>query len=226
MEKKALVLHPSSGNRERGACKAHLKHDSSERVGGVSWRPARAQRRSDPSSRVLAADGGRHLGSLGKRHPSRGGAGRCALSGLLVVSLLLQVASRQSCQRPGCPETAKEGNLRRPSPCDGNRAALDSFGATFQVTGPSLGPPTFAPFAGHRPGRSGGIARVKPSAVHVGESRRLGPVGKTWAGPQARRRVACMQDASLPCLNRKGGPLCREKRVAALVSWGFVSSTG
>lgn len=134
----------------------------------MSWRPARAQRRSDPSSRVLAARGGRHLGSLGKRHPSRGGAGRCALSGLLVASLLLQVASRQSCQRPGCPETAKEGNLRRPSPCDGNRAALDSFGATSQVTGPSLGPPTFAPFAGHWPGRSGGIARVKPSAVHVG----------------------------------------------------------
>jgi len=140
---------PPIGQPRRGACKAHLKHDSSERVGGVSGRPAWAQRRSDPSSRVLAAGGGRHLGSLGKRHPSRGGAGRGASSGLLVASLSFQAASRQSCQRPGCPETAKEGNLRRPSPCDGNHAAPDSFGATFQVTGPSLGPPTFAPCAGH-----------------------------------------------------------------------------
>lgn len=39
---------------------------------------------------------------------------------------------------------------------------------TSTVTGPSLGPPTFASFAGHWPGRICCIARVKPSAVHVG----------------------------------------------------------
>jgi hypothetical protein len=81
-KKRRSFSTPSPGNRRWGACKAHLKHDSSERVGGVSGRPARTQRRSDPSCRVPAAGGGRHLGSLGKRHPSRGGAGRRASSGL------------------------------------------------------------------------------------------------------------------------------------------------
>lgn len=58
------------------------------------------------------------------------------------------------------------------------------------MTGPSLGPPTFAPCAGHLPGRTCCIARVKPSAVHVGGIGR--PVtSASGAGGENADGVAC-----------------------------------
>lgn len=77
---------------------------------------------------------------------------------------------------------------------------------TSTVTGPSLGPPTFASFAGHWPGRICCIARVKPSAVHVGGIGKpvtaSGPVGKTRAGWQ----ISKARRLHVRRLSRKGGP--------------------
>jgi len=172
------------------------------------------------SARALAAGGERHPGSLGKRHPSRGGGGRRVLSGLLFASPQLQWRRVEFMpETTGCPERAKEGNLCLPSPCDGNPRG-------FKTT---RGDGSFAWCSDLRVFRR---AFAWPSRwyrerqVFRCSCRRKSVMGvwrrKRARGQLGRRRVACTRGD----LSRKGGPLCEQKRVAALVWQGYMGSIG
>lgn len=132
---RSLLARPISKHASTGA-----------RVGGVSGRPARVLRRSDPLFRALAAGGERHPGSFGERRPSRGGAGRRVLSGLLFASPQLQWRRVESMARDHRVSGACQGG--EPLSAIAMRWQPVRPQTPHAVTGPSLGAPTFASFAG------------------------------------------------------------------------------
>lgn len=118
----------------------------------------------------------------------------------------LACASRRSYSKSRRESHARDPGVRRPprrGTSVGHHHVMATCVSTFSahtstVTGPSLGPPTCASCAGHLPGRTCCIARVKSSVAHVGESRGAGPVGKTWAGWQASKARRLHAPASSP----------------------------
>lgn len=148
----------------------------------------------------------------------------------------LACSSRRSYSKSRRESHARDPGVRRPprrGTSVGHHHVMATCVSTFSahtstVTGPSLGPPTCASCAGHLPGRTCCIARVKSSVAHVGGIGK--PVmPRCGAGGENVGGVASFEGAS-PArtgeLSRKGGPPCEEKWVAALVSQGYESSIG
>jgi len=99
------------------------------------------------------------------------------------------------CQRPqGVRSVPRRGT----SVCHRHAMATRVVSKPLAVTGPSLGAPTFASFAGQLPGRPGGIARVKSSGSRAVASRCGELEGKTSAGSAGSKARRLHARCTLP----------------------------